>query len=43
MQNYLFDFFFFENQVTVISQLRKLKFPQGFIEKYPEEVCHNLF
>nr|CAH0105848.1 unnamed protein product [Daphnia galeata] len=24
-------------QVTVISQLRKLKFPPGFIEKYPEE------
>lgn len=24
-------------QVTVISQLRKLRFPQGFTEKYPEE------
>ena len=25
-------------QVTVISQLRKLKFPTGFTESYPEEV-----
>jgi len=24
-------------QVTVISQLRKLKFPVGFVDKYPEE------
>ncbi len=25
-------------QVTVISQLRKLKLPPGFTNKYPEEV-----
>ena len=29
-------------QVTVISQLRKLKFPTGFTESYPEEVSVHL-
>ena len=30
-------------QITVISQLRKSKFPKGFTDKYPEEVFALFF